>query len=231
MTGLVGRRVMVVGASSGLGEAAALACLEQGARVAGLDITPGRPASPDHKAWQVDVAVEGEVAAATAEAVAWLGGLDAVLHVAGIVGSSAPVDELPLADWSRVIAVNLTGPFLVAKHALPALALTGGTLVLVGSGAGVYNPASSVAYAASKAGLHGLALTLEETWREAGVNVVALLPTSIDTPLARDVSLTQEGFDLLRARHRILTADEAAAALAFLASPEGQVVRGAMRTW
>lgn len=234
--GLQGRRVLVVGSASGIGAGTVRACLGGGARVAGFDLAEPDPPHGTYRAWQLDVSDEAAVAAAVREAAEWLGGLDAVLHVAGIVGSEAPVDELTRSDWDRVIAVNLTGPFLVAKHTLPLLESSdSGTLALVGSGAGVHNAHPSVAYAASKAGLNGLALTLHEVWRERGVNVVAVLPTSVDTPLARKGHPDPEALSAAlagsRARHRILTADEAGEVLAFLASPAGFAVRGAMRTW
>ncbi|HPZ49327.1 MAG TPA: SDR family oxidoreductase [Propionibacteriaceae bacterium] len=214
-----------------LGEATVRTCLDRGAQVAGFDIVASTALSSAHRTWQVDVADGPTVAAAVTEVNGWLGGLDAVLHVAGIVGSTASIDDLAEADWSRVIAVNLTGPYLVAKHTLPLLAESGGTLVLVGSGAGVHNAHPSVAYAAAKGGLHALALTLHEEWRERGVNVVALLPTSIDTPLVRNSGADPVVLAEQRARHRLLTADECAAVLAFLATPAGAAVRGAIRTW
>ena len=233
------RRVLVTGGASGIGESAVRACLKRGARVAALDrslIEPD-PWDPVHserwRGFQCDVADEDQVSASTGEAIAWLGGLDAVLHVAGIVGDNrSDADTLERKAWDAVLDVNLTGAWLVAKHCLPALADGGGALVLTGSGAGVHNAHSSVAYAASKGGLNGLAITLEERWRRRGVSVIAVLPGSVDTPLLRRVN---PGGDASRARqkseHMMVESDEVGELLAFLAHPEASAVRGPVRTW
>lgn len=225
------RRVLVTGAASGIGAATVDRCLADGARVAGLDVTPFNADRADRRDWVCDVSDEESVAAAVAEATTWLGGLDAVLHVAGIVGdSTSDADQLAKDDWDRVIAVNLTGAWLVAKHTLPHLQESGGTLALTGSGAGVHNAHKSVAYAASKGGLNGLAITLEEKWRRRGVNVVAVLPGSVDTPLLRRHG-THDGRENRKAEHLMIEADEVGAILAFLASPAASGVRGPLRTW
>src|SRR5699024_1936600 len=150
----------------------------------------------------------------------------------GIVGdTTSGADELVRQDWDRVLQVNLTGAWLVAKHTLPLLEDAGGTLALTGSGAGVHNAHRSVAYAASKGGLNGLAITLEESWRHRGVNVVAVLPGSVDTPLLRRVG-TRDGRRRARKdEHMLIEADEVGALLAFLATPDASGVRGPVRTW
>lgn len=225
------RRVLVTGAASGIGAAAVDRCLAAGATVAGFDVTPHDAGDDRRRDWVCDVSDEAAVASCVAEATSWLGGLDAVLHVAGIVGdNTSGADQLSKQDWDTVIGVNLTGTWLIAKHTLPLLEANGGTLALTGSGAGVHNAHTSVAYAASKGGLNGLAITLEEAWRRRGVNVVAVLPGSVDTPLVRRFG-THDGRENRKAEHLMIEADEVGAILAFLASPDASGVRGPLRTW
>ncbi|TDB80588.1 SDR family NAD(P)-dependent oxidoreductase, partial [Micromonospora fluostatini] len=144
---LAGRRVVVVGGASGIGLATVRAAAAAGAAVAVLDAdadgaagaaAQARAVGATACARPVDVTDEAQVAAALDAVAAELGGIDAVLHVAGVMrGQGTAVADVPLELWQRVIAVNLTGPFLVAKHATRHLTGGDGVLVLVGSKAGV----------------------------------------------------------------------------------------------
>ncbi|MFD1325547.1 SDR family NAD(P)-dependent oxidoreductase, partial [Micromonospora sonneratiae] len=146
-----------------------------------------RAAGAQARAYRVDITDEAQVAAALDSAAADLGGLDGLLHVAGIMrGQGLDVREVSTQLWAEVIAANLTGPFLVAKHAVPHLvAAGGGVIVLVASKAGIVTGSGSVPYGASKGGLHGLALTLARQLRPQGIRVHTLCPGDIDTPLMR----------------------------------------------
>ncbi|MFW6598551.1 SDR family NAD(P)-dependent oxidoreductase [Propionibacteriaceae bacterium Y2011] len=231
---LAGRRVLVTGAASGIGEATVAACRARGATVAGFDVAEvAEPADDGVRHFVCSVADEDAVRDRVADAVAWLGGLDSVLHVAGIIiDAQIGVDELSLADWETMIGVDLTGAFLVAKHTLPHLARSPhSSLVLTGSGAGVHNAHASVSYAAAKGGLNGLAITLEETWRRRGVSVIALLVGSVDTPLVRRFGSGEEARNKRKAENLLLESAEVGALMAFLASPDGSAVRGPVRTW
>ncbi|WP_229406915.1 SDR family NAD(P)-dependent oxidoreductase [Micromonospora sp. NBRC 110038] len=192
---LAGRRVVVVGGASGIGLATVVAAADAGAAVAVLDADSAgadraaaraRAAGATACSRGADVTVEDEVAAAFDAVAADLGGVDAVLHVAGVMrGQGLDVRDVPVELWARVIAVNLTGPFLVAKHSARHLSRGDGVLVLVGSKAGVQTGSGSVPYGASKGGLHGLALTLARQLGPQGIRVHALCPGDIDTPLMR----------------------------------------------
>jgi len=109
-----------------------------------------------------DVGREAEVKGAVAAAVKRLGGLDAIVSNAGI-SAGKPVTKLTLAEWNRVLAVNLTAAFLLAKHGAPHLAKVGGAMVLVASTRSLQSEPDTEAYSASKGGLvaltHGLALS------------------------------------------------------------------------
>lgn len=235
---LAGKKLLVVGAASGIGKATAQRLAADGGDVALVDVQSAADAAAGcaergvrAQAWTCDVSDEAAVTTMMAEVVGWLGGLDGVLHVAGIVGDRrSSVDELEQTNWDAVIGVNLTGLYLVAKHAVPHLERTSGVLVLTGSGAGIWNGHTSVAYGASKGGVHGLALTLEGPLRERGIRVYDVAPGAVDTPLL----LRPEGRPLDAAERRAagLTAPEdVAAIMAFLVSDDSMAVRGTIRTW
>lgn len=228
-----GRRVVVTGAASGIGRATAERLLGDGAQVAALDLhRPDLSGGGNCRSLPCDVTDEAQLTQTLHDAATWLGGIDAVAHVAGIVGArDVPVDLLAAEDWNAVLEVNLTGAFLVAKHAVPHLERSSGVLVLTGSGAGIFNGHRSVGYAASKGGLHGLALTLEEPLRARGIRVNDVAPGAVDTPLLRAGGADEEKVRARREAGQIIDADEVAALLAFLVSAEAAAVRGTIRTW
>ncbi|WP_283133648.1 SDR family NAD(P)-dependent oxidoreductase [Rhizohabitans arisaemae] len=243
---LAGRRVVVVGGASGIGLATVDAVAAAGGSVAVLDrdgdgaasaAASARAAGVAACSHRADVADEAEVAAAIDASAAELGGIDAVLHVAGVMrGQGLDVRELPLELWNEVIAINLTGPFLVAKHAARHMVPAGrGVIVLVGSKAGVQAGSGSIPYGASKGGLHGLSLTLARHLRPLGIRVHALCPGDIDTPLMRR-SLDEaraNGTDADRVS-RIEAAlgrpEEVASVLALLAAPSADALDGTVFT-
>jgi NAD(P)-dependent dehydrogenase (short-subunit alcohol dehydrogenase family) len=150
-------------------------------------------------------------------------------------GQGLDVADVPIELWHRVLSVNLTGPFLVARHAVAYLTAGTGVLVLVGSKAGVLAGSGSVPYGASKGGLHGLALTLDRQLRPRGIRVHTLCPGDIDTPLMR------RSLDEARANgvapDRVADIESAlgrpedvAAALVLLAAPASAGVAGTVYT-
>lgn len=235
MTGrLAGRRVLVVGGASGIGEAAVRRMLGEGAQVAILDVQDldRAPVSevvsghPRARYLECDVRGEEEVRGAVGAAADWLGGLDVVAQVAGIqAGRGVPVQELDLSTWDNVLTVNLRGAFLVVKHALPRMTRPGGVVILTSSGAGVFGGSGSFAYGSSKGGLHGFALTLEGPLRELGIRVNEVAPGMVDTPLMRAQIPAEE----LRKR-KLLHPDAIGSVIAFLASTDADAVRGVVRT-
>lgn len=236
MTGLDDRRVVVTGAASGIGAATAIGVSAAGGTVALLDraelsATGGRCRAHGVRVVEqvCDVSDPEAVESAFAVVDAELGGIDVVLHVAGVLGRPrAEVDELDFADWERVRAVNLDGAFLVAKAAVPRLEKSHGALVLTGSGAGVFNGHRSPVYAATKGGLHGLMLALEEPLRARGIRVNALAPGAVDTPMVEGALAVTGGGD---PRRPLTAAEDVASVLVFLASRAADAVRGTVRTW
>ncbi|WP_431727036.1 SDR family NAD(P)-dependent oxidoreductase [Verrucosispora sp. TAA-831] len=242
---LTGRRVVVVGGASGIGLATVRAAVTAGAAVAVLDAdadgaagaaAQARAAGATAVAHAVDVTRETQVASVFDAVAADLGGIDAVLHVAGIMrGQGTDVTDLPLELWQRVIEVNLTGPFLVAKHAVRHLTAGHGVLVLVGSKAGVLAGSGSVPYGASKGGLHGLALTLARQLGPRGIRVHTLCPGDIDTPLMRR-SLDEarangtDGAQVARIEAALGRPEDVASVLTLLAAPASAGIAGTVYT-
>lgn len=241
MTGqLEGRRVVVTGAAAGIGRATAERVIKDGATVAIADISAddwsAEAAEGQARYWQLDVADPAAVSTFAASAEAWLGGVDVVIHVAGIMaGQQCDVADLDLETWDQVLDVNLRGTFLVVRAFAAALRRTKGALVLTGSYGGVIQPSGSLPYGASKAGIHGLSLTLDAMLGRDGVRVNEVLPGAVDTPLYRgsvEEALRRTGDEDLGRR---LSADlgepsGVAAIMAFLASGDADYVRGAIRT-
>ena len=111
---------------------------------------------------QADVSREPEVRNLVAEAIAAFGRLDAVINNAGLAGPhTGPVEALDLATWQRRLDVNLTGPFLVTKHAVPHLRRSGGAIVNIASTRALQSEPNSEAYAATKGGLVALTTNCE----------------------------------------------------------------------
>ncbi|MEU5697206.1 SDR family oxidoreductase [Actinosynnema sp. NPDC020468] len=174
---VAGKRVLITGGASGIGAACAALFRAEGARVVVLDRAPG----PDDV--RADVTDEGSVAAAVATAVARLGGLDVVVGCAGVSGPvGTPLVDTSAADIATVIAVNVTGQLLLAKHTYPHLS-AGGSIVFLASDSAFVSAPGMVPYCASKGAVVSLtrALAVELT----GVRVNCVCPSIVDTPMAR----------------------------------------------
>lgn len=231
MSRYAGTVALVTGAASGLGRATAARLVSEGARVACLDLTPtGLGLGLDLVA---DVRDEYAVRAAVAEAVAWGGRLDLLVTAAG-VASFGHTTDVALAEWDRLLSVNLTGTFLAARECLPSLAATKGAIVTVSSLAGVRGYRYSAAYSAAKGGVVALTRALAVEYAPVGVRVACVCPGSIDTPLVAGLAPVPDADPRLLSRGRALVdppiaqPEEMAAAIAFLGSPEARFATGAV---
>jgi NAD(P)-dependent dehydrogenase (short-subunit alcohol dehydrogenase family) len=237
--------VIVTGAASGIGRATVDVCAEEGARLVLADLpSPALEAlasvgGADHPAVVVptDVTRLGDCQNLAEAALARWGRIDAVINCAGILqGGFVSIDDLDVETWKRVIGVNLTGSFQVAKAVAPAMKRAGrGTIVLIASGAGVRGGSSSVAYGSSKGGVHGLSMVIESQLAPFGIRVNDVCPGSLDTPLKRQNVVDgaiAKGQSPTEALQQAGLADPIGVArvLAFLASDEADYVRGSVFT-
>ncbi|HTJ37801.1 MAG TPA: SDR family oxidoreductase [Dactylosporangium sp.] len=223
---------LVTGAASGIGAATVERLRREGARVAALDVA-AIPAQDGVLPLACDVRDEAAVAVAVARAADWCGRLDLVANVAG-VASYQHTTDVALAEWERILGVNLTGTFLVCRAALPHLVAARGAIVNVASLAGVRGWRYSAAYSAAKGGVVALSRSLAVEYAPHGVRVACVCPGSVDTPLRGGLTPVPNPHPRLDGHARALldppVADpaEIAAAIAYLGAPEARFATGAV---
>ena len=176
---LAERVAIVTGGARGIGRAIAERLAEAGATVVVGDLHDPQ----DGVEWlPLDVSVSASVATFVDECVARHGRLDIVVNNAGIMFEE-PVETHDEASWRRMLDINLTGPFLVSRAAVPHLKATRGAIVNIGSIEGFSRNPGHAAYSASKAGLHGLTGALAVDLGPHGIRANAVAPGWIDTDL------------------------------------------------
>lgn len=236
---LKNKSIIVTGASSGIGAAAALLFAAEGANVV---LGARRSAEMETLAGQInqgngravflsgDVRDENYANALVDLAMKEFGGLDGAFNNAGIVGEMGPVADMGIGNWNDVISVNLTSAFLAAKAQIPVMKKRGqGSIVFTSSFVGFSNGGmpGMGAYAASKAGLIGLVQSLASDHAADGVRVNALLPGGTITPSGGEGNPAALDFIAnLHPMKRMANAKEVAQAALFLLSDRSTFMTG-----
>jgi 2-keto-3-deoxy-L-fuconate dehydrogenase len=224
-----GKRALVTGAGSGIGEAVARKLHAEGAEVVLADVRAepveaiAGELDESASAVRLDVRDEDAVRDVASD-------VDVLANVAGI-GSTTSAPDTPLAVWEDVFAVNARGTFLCCKHAIPGMVgRGGGSIVNMASAAGLVGLPGRAAYCASKGAVIALTRALAVDHVAEGVRVNAVCPGTVDSPWVRRlVEDIGESLDALRARQpmgRLGTPDEIAEAVLFLASDDAAYVTG-----
>ncbi|MBV9003803.1 MAG: SDR family NAD(P)-dependent oxidoreductase, partial [Solirubrobacterales bacterium] len=178
---LEGKAALVTGAASGIGRAVAARLEEAGMNVLAVDLRPDREGPG--VAYEADLTLAEANAAAVAAARERFGGLDVVVPNAG-VQHVAPIDEFPEERWQTIVSLMLTSPFMLAKHAWPALRDSGsGRFIAIVSVHGLVASPYKAAYVSAKHGVLGLVKTLALEGAEPGIAAVAVCPGYVRTPL------------------------------------------------
>ncbi|WP_327313143.1 SDR family NAD(P)-dependent oxidoreductase [Streptomyces sp. NBC_01235] len=232
MTGLSGLRAAVTGGASGIGLSTARALAAQGAAVAVLDLDPGGVSEP-LLGLKADVSDDVSVRAAVEQAAERLGGLDILVNNAGI-GAVGTVEDNPDEQWHRVLDVNVLGIVRTTRAALPHLRRSAHAAVVntcsIGATAGLPQRAL---YCASKGAVLSLTLAMAADHVREGIRVNCVNPGTADTPwvsrlldAADDPEAERAALNARQPLGRLITADEVAAAIVYLASPAAASVTG-----
>lgn len=245
MAELEGKVAIVTGAGHGMGQRIAALFAEEGARVAAVDIdleaaeaTAAAIAEAGGTAIAIhtDVRVEGQVRDAVERAAAELGGVDVLSNTAGVV-RYGEVPDFPEEDWDFVLDINLKGPYLMARHAIPEMRARGaGSIINTASVQAFTTQRAVSAYSASKGGVVAMTKTMALDHAKDGIRVNAIAPGSVRTPMLEAAAQTfspedpDAALDAWGATHpigRLIEPDEVAQVVLFLAGPRSSAMTGA----
>ena len=244
-----GQAIAITGGAGGIGRATAVRLAREGARVAALDVSraglAGTVAAVEAAggravAVEVDVTRDAEMERAVGAAAAALGRIDGFFNNAGILGETKPITDYSEEMFDRVIAVNLKGVWLGLKHVGRLMKAQGaGAIVNTASIAALTGTPGLVAYTASKHAVAGMTRTAAMEFARHGIRVNAICPGPIETAMTEEMHGRLNPKDAEAARHKMTAtipmrrygkAEEVAAVVAFLLSPEASYVNGALYT-
>jgi NAD(P)-dependent dehydrogenase (short-subunit alcohol dehydrogenase family) len=225
MSDFEGLKALVTGGASGIGRATADLLVARGAQVAVLDLDPSSVEKP-LLAYRADVSDDTSVREAVAAAAADLGGLDIVINNAGI-GAQGTVEDNPDDEWHRVLDVNVVGMVRVARAALPHLRESAhAAIVNTSSIAATAGLPQRALYSATKGAVNSLTLAMAADHVREGIRVNCVNPGTADTPWigrllskAADPAAERAALEARQPTGRLVSADEVAGAIAYLASP------------
>lgn len=236
--GLGGLRAVVTGGGSGIGLATVRLLAAHGAAVAALDLEPGSASEPVGRVRaplgiRADVTDDNAVHAAIEEVVGRFGGLDILINNAG-VAAQGTVETNPYDEWHRVFDVNVIGIVRVTRAALPHLRRSDcAAIVNTCSVLATVGLPERVLYAATKGAVYALTLAMAADHLDEGIRVNCVSPGTVDTPwvgrLLENAEDPAAASAALRARQplgRLVSAEEVAAAIVYLASPSAGAVTG-----
>lgn len=236
-----GMVALVTGGSTGIGRATAIDFAAKGASVVVADVnleegnrTVAQIEEAHGKAIfvRVDVSQPSDVKHAVAQAVKNFGQLNYACNNAGIEGRSASLAEMEVADWQRVIDVNLTGVFLSMKYEIPEmLKVGGGAIVNMASILGQVGFANAAAYTAAKHGLLGLTKVAALEYSAQGIRVNAVCPAFIATPMLERAGITtdetvRKAMEAMHPIGRLGEPEEIAKVVTWLCSPDASFIAG-----
>lgn len=239
------RVALITGGARGLGYASALALGATGTRIALADIQADavtysaatlRAAGLDARGYPLDVADPQAIRATVAAVAADFGGIDILVNCAGILprvnGENPTVETMPLEIWNQTLAVNLTGPFLMAQACVPWMKRGGwGRIITISSRAARMRTFGNAHYSASKSGLSGLHRILAGEVGPHGITVNCIAPSRVETELNKGMvggAATLQAALKETPVGRIGQPEDIAAAVAYLASDSAGFVNGAI---
>lgn len=242
---LAGKTALITGGAGGIGGAMAVRFAEAGARVVTCDLLAAqgedivsriRDQGGQAMFIEADVTNAAAVRALVEATLEWAGRLDILVNNAGISGrhiGDGPVTECTEQAWQKILDVNLTGPFLMSRYALPPMIESGGGAVVhIASDDALVGPPpphDTHAYCASKGGLIALTKAMAVSYAPHGIRVNAIAPGWVASPMTADLTADRSAQDDLVARHplgRLGTPDDIAMAALFLASDEASFITG-----
>jgi NAD(P)-dependent dehydrogenase (short-subunit alcohol dehydrogenase family) len=239
---LSGKVSIVTGAAVGLGAAVASRFAREGSSVVAADVDEpaGAPLVDQLRRdgceaafVHADISSEDSVSALISATLTHYGRIDVLYNNAAILlaGLDLPAHEITMETWDRIMAVNLRGPFLCAKHAIPAMLRQGaGSIINTASRTGLYGCAPNLtAYSAGKAGVIGLTRAMAAAYASNNIRVNAIVPGTMDTPMNRYLfadAAARERYRSAVPLGRLGTGDDIAGLAVFLASDESAYSTG-----
>lgn len=236
LRGLADKVVVVTGAGQGIGASALDRLLDEGCRVVAVDVKPDGLAlhadNPSVVAVQADISRPEDCARAAEAALDRFGRIDGLAHSAGLFSAVAPVAEMDVDAFDRLMAVNVRGTMLMMRAVLPPMIARGegGSIVCLASVTSFKTGAGRAAYAASKRAVLGLVAAAAVENGPLGIRVNSVAPGSTDTPMMRGSGALRESImanQMSTPLRRIGQPEEIASVIAWLLSDESSFVTGA----